>query len=132
MFSHLLLLVHLSNPDKLYDLHIKLILLSRDHSENLETVPLHYPALLNEISSLSSFVNPRLYRCLKLTSRLIYSGKDVQAGCLTILRCIEFYGNTYKNVQRLSRILCFIQKSFNVYRLLIDFPDGLRFNIWKK
>jgi len=70
-------------------------------------------------------------------------GKDVQAGSqtyrrpphgLNILRCIEFYGNspTYKNVQRISRILCFIQKSFNVYRLLIDFPDGLRFNIWKK
>jgi len=33
---------------------------------------------------------------------------------------------------QLSCILCFIQKSFNVYRLLIDFPDGLRFNIWKK
>ena len=54
------------------------------------------------------------------------------ATCLNILRCIEFYGNTYKNVQRISRILCFIQKSFNVYRLLINFPDGLRLNIWKK
>jgi len=38
---HLLHLVHLSNPDKLYDLHLKLILLSHDHLENLENVHLH-------------------------------------------------------------------------------------------
>jgi len=41
MFSHLLHLVHLSNPDKLYDLHLKLILLSHDHLQNLETVHLN-------------------------------------------------------------------------------------------
>jgi len=33
MFPHLLHHVYLSNPDKLYDLHLKLILLSHDHSE---------------------------------------------------------------------------------------------------
>ena len=41
MFPHLLHLVHLSNPDELYDLHLKLILLSHDQLENFETVPLH-------------------------------------------------------------------------------------------
>src|SRR6218665_1506416 len=39
MFPHLLHLVHLSNPDELYNLHLKLILLSHDQLENLETVP---------------------------------------------------------------------------------------------
>jgi len=41
MFPHLLHLVHLSNPDKLYDLHIKLILLLHDQLENLKTVHSH-------------------------------------------------------------------------------------------
>ena len=36
MFPHLLHLVHLSNPDELYDLHLKLILLPHDHLENLD------------------------------------------------------------------------------------------------
>jgi len=31
-------LVHLSNSDKLYNIHLKLILLSHDHLENLETL----------------------------------------------------------------------------------------------
>ena len=38
MFPHLLHLVHLSNPDELCDLHLKLILMSHDQLENLETV----------------------------------------------------------------------------------------------
>jgi len=55
MFSYLLHLVHFSNPDELYDLHLKLILLSHDQLENLETVPLHYPDLLSgEVASLHS------------------------------------------------------------------------------
>ena len=41
MFPHLLHLVHLSNPDELYDLHLKLIMLSHDHLQNLETVHLY-------------------------------------------------------------------------------------------
>src|SRR6218665_1514374 len=41
MFPHLLHLVHLSNSDKLCDLHLKLILLSHNQLENLETVSLH-------------------------------------------------------------------------------------------
>src|SRR6218665_1276444 len=40
MFSHLLHLVHLSNPD---DLHLKQIMLSHDHLQNLETVHLYLP-----------------------------------------------------------------------------------------
>src|SRR6218665_191804 len=70
MFPHF---VPLSNPDELYDPHLRLILLSHDQLENLETVPLHYPDLLNGISCQSSFVNPRLYRCLKQILRLFYS-----------------------------------------------------------
>jgi len=41
MFPHLLHLVHLSNPDELYDPHLKLILLSHDHLQNLETMHLY-------------------------------------------------------------------------------------------
>ena len=39
--SSLVTLVHLFNPDELNDLHLKLILLSHDQLENLETVLLH-------------------------------------------------------------------------------------------
>ena len=57
MFSHLLHLVRLSNPDELYDLHLKLILLSRDHLENSKTVHLYqlHPAERNKLPT--SFPN---------------------------------------------------------------------------
>ena len=39
--SYVSSLIHLSNPGELYDLHLKLILLSHDQLENLETVLSH-------------------------------------------------------------------------------------------
>src|SRR6218665_3019317 len=64
---HFLPLVHLSNPDELYNLHLKLILLSHDHLQNLETVHLYllHPA---ERTKLSDFI-PHQSRFVKLTSR---------------------------------------------------------------
>ena len=41
MSPHLLHFVDLSNPDELYKLYLKLIFLSHDHLENLETVHLY-------------------------------------------------------------------------------------------
>ena len=41
---HFLPFVHLSNPDELYNLHLKLIMMSHDHLQNLETVLLLHPA----------------------------------------------------------------------------------------
>src|SRR6218665_18078 len=61
--------VHLSNPDELYNPHLKLILLSHDHLDNVKTCTCISCTRLNGTNYRTSFANLHYYRFLKVTSR---------------------------------------------------------------
>ena len=65
---------------------------------------LHWPDLLNGISCRSSFVNPRLYRCLKPTLRPIYS---------------NFVMSRHFSVTRFCARLCLFRCAVNVSLIII-------------